>query len=270
MKSSYICRIIYNVIIYKCNGSRHGETRGANMRTAGESTMIRIAIVEDSEETRLELQRMISEYGKEKEMHFLFSLFSNGVNFISDYTPQYDLVFMDIDMPLLNGLETAKLLRKLDSDVGLVFVTNLGKYAIAGYDVGAIGFIVKPLNYAALSVKLQRILTKVREEAEPFLTVSSRSGLIKVALSDIYYISVDGRYVILHTKTGDIEDHKSMKQMEKELESHDFIRCDNSSMVNLKYISEINAQGAIVNGRLIPCSRNGRKALLDAFTLYLR
>ena len=232
--------------------------------------MIRVAIVEDQEETRLELQKMLMKFGQEKEISFRFALFSNGVNFISDYTPQYDLIFMDIDMPLLNGLETAKLLRKLDSDVGLAFVTNLGKYAIAGYDVGAIGFIVKPLNYATLSVKLQRILTKVHEEAEPYMTVSSKTGVIKVALSDIYYISVNGRYVTLHTKTGDIEEHKSMKQMEKELEAHDFIRCDNSSMVNLKYVSEINANGAIVNGQLVPCSRSGRKVLLDAFTLYLR
>ncbi len=232
--------------------------------------MIRVAIVEDQEETRLELQKLITRYGEEKEINFQFTLFTNGVDFISDYMPQYDLVLMDIDMPLLNGLETAKLLRKLDSSVSLAFVTNLGKYAIAGYDVGAIGFIVKPLNYATLSVKLQRILTKVHEEPEPYLTVSSKAGMVKVALADIYYISVNGRYVMLHTKTGDIEDHKSMKQMEKELETHDFIRCDNSSMVNLRYVTEINARGAIINGQAIPCSRSGRKVLMDAFTLYLR
>lgn len=232
--------------------------------------MIRVAIVEDSGETSQQLKSMIERFGKEYGKSFQFSMFSNGVNFISDYTPQFDLILMDIDMPLLNGLETSKILRKLDKDVPLVFVTNLEQYAISGYDVGAIGFIVKPLNYATLSVKMNRFVGMLREEEEPYLVVSSKSGVRKVNLSDIYYISVDGRYVILHTKAGEIELHKSMKQMETELASQNFVRCDNSSMVNLKYVSMVGSQGAIVNGMVVPCSRSGRKVLLDAFTMYLR
>lgn len=232
--------------------------------------MIRIAIVEDWKETREELQKLLERYGKENGKEFRFSLFPNGVDFISDYTPDYDLVFMDIDMPMLNGLATAKLLRKLDRDVALVFVTNLEKYAISGYDVGAVGFLVKPVNYAVLSVKMNRFLSMIHEEAEPYLVVSSRTGVVKVNLSDIYYISVNGRYVTLHTKNGIMDDRVSMKELEKELETHDFVRCDNSFMVNLKHVSEVDSEGAVVNGERVPCSRNRRKALLDAFTLYLR
>ncbi len=232
--------------------------------------MIRVAIVEDSKETAQQLKTMVERYGKENGTAFQFSTFSNGVDFISDYLPQYDLIFMDIDMPLLNGLETTKILRKLDGGVPLVFVTNLEKYAINGYDVGAIGFIVKPLNYATLSVKMRRFMEMVKKEEEPYLVVTSKSSVAKINLSDIYYITVDGRYVILHTKNGEIEHHKSMKQMEAELTPHDFVRCDNSSMVNLKHVSAVNSQSAIVNGDIVPCSRNGRKVLLDAFTIYLR
>ena len=232
--------------------------------------MIRVAIVEDSPENGQQLKAMLERYGRENDRSFQFSLFSNGVEFISDYQPQYDLVLMDIDMPLLNGLETSKILRKLDGDVPLVFVTNLEKYAINGYDVGAVGFIVKPLNYATLSVRMHRFMEKVRQEAEPYVVVSSRAGMIKVNLSDIYYVTVDGRYVLLHTRDGEIAHHKSMKQMEAELVPHDFVRCDNSSMVNLKYVSVVDSRGAVVNGVTVPCSRSGRKTLLDAFTLYLR
>ena len=232
--------------------------------------MIRVAIVEDSKENAQQLKAMVERYGKENGIAFHFSTFSNGVDFISDYLPQYDLIFMDIDMPLLNGLETTKILRKLYGGVPLVFVTNLEKYAINGYDVGAIGFIVKPLNYATLSVKMHRFMDMIKEEPEPYLVVSSKAGVLKVNLSDVYYITVDGRYVVLHTKTGEIDLHKSMKLLEKELSSYNFVRCDNSSMVNLKYVSMVNSQGAVVNGIVVPCSRNGRKVLLDAFTMYLR
>ena len=110
----------------------------------------------------------------------------------------------------------------------------------------------------------------VKKEEEPYLVVTSKSNVAKINLSDIYYITVDGRYVILHTKNGEIEHHKSMKQMEAELTPHDFVRCDNSSMVNLKHVSAVNNQSAVVNGDTVPCSRNGRKVLLDAFTIYLR
>lgn len=232
--------------------------------------MIRIAIVEDSQDTSQSLQKLIERYGREHGKSFHCTCFANGVDFITDYTPQYDLVFMDIDMPLLNGMETAKLLRKHDSDVALIFVTNLEKYAIFGYDVGALGFIVKPLTYAMLSVKLSRFLASRRERSEPYLVVTSKSGVVKVNLSDVYHISVNGRYVKLHTRNGEIEYHKSMKQLEKELGQYNFVRCDNSSMVNLKYVSAVNCQEAVVNDVTIPCSRNGRRVLMDAFTLYLR
>ena len=89
-------------------------------------------------------------------------------------------------------------------------------------------------------------------------------------LADILYITVLGRYVLLHTKTGNVEMHTSMKALEKELESQGFVRGDNSSMVNLKYVTAVNDKGAVIDGEVIPCSRNRKKALMDAFTCYLR
>ncbi len=232
--------------------------------------MIRVAIVEDSPETLRQLQGMIERYGMENGREFQFKCFSNGVDFISDYIPQYDIIFMDIDMPLLNGLETSRILRRLDRDVTLVFVTNLERYAINGYDAGAIGFIVKPLNYATFAIRMTRYLRHVAEGAEPFLLVTSKDGMAKVPLSDIYYITVSGRYVLLHTKNGEVECHKSMKALEQELQGHNFVRCDNSAMVNLKYVTAVQGSSAQVAGTSVPCSRNGRKTLLDAFTLYLK
>ena len=232
--------------------------------------MIRVAIVEDSSETLRQLQGMIERYGRENEREFQFKCFSNGVDFISDYIPQYDLIFMDIDMPLLSGLETSRILRKLDSDVTLVFVTNLERYAINGYDVGAVGFIVKPLNYATFAIRMNQFLRHVAEGTEPFLLVTSKDGMAKVPLSDIYYITVAGRYVLLHTRNGEVECHKSMKALEQELQVHDFVRCDNSAMVNLKYVTAVQGSSAQVAGVTVTCSRNGRKTLLDAFTLYLK
>lgn len=232
--------------------------------------LINVAIVDDDGQCAQELQELLEKYGEEHGETFHVSMFSNGVNFISDYTAGYDLIFMEIDMPHMDGFETAKLLRKVDSKVALVFVTNSVKYAIKGYEVDACDFIIKPVEYATFSVKLNRTIAKLDKNKETYLIVVSRNGMERVYYSEIYYITVQKRYVMLHTKKGPIEMHISMKELEEKLKGEPFVRGDNSSMVNLMYVSQVNQEGAIVNGQLIPCSRNRRKALLDAFTLYLK
>lgn len=236
----------------------------------GGGGMITVAIVEDEETNTRHLKSMLEQFGRENGKSFVISCFSNGINFISDYTANYDLVFMDIDMPHMNGIETARLMRKLDEDAVLVFVTNLAKYAIRGYEVAAADFLVKPVEYGVFCTKLKKVLKHVKSGDEPLLVVKSSLGKAKVLLSDIYYISVAGRYVMLHTKNGDVLMRISMKELEKQLKQYNFVRCDTSSMVNLAYVTTVNRDSAEVNGVSVPCSRNRRKALLDAFTLYLR
>lgn len=232
--------------------------------------MTRVAIVEDEEESARRLEEILKRYQDEFGTEFRISRFLDGIDFVDGYSADYDIVFMDIDMPHMNGMEAAKLMRECDPNVALIFVTNLAKYAIKGYDVGASGFLVKPLDYNTFCLRAGKEIERLKERDEPYLLVNSRVGKAKVLYSSICYITVHGRYVLLHMKNGVQELHVSMKELEPILSGHGFVRGDNSSMVNLKYVTEVNMEGAIVNGELIPCSRNRRKALLDAFTLYLR
>ena len=236
----------------------------------GVLVLLKVAVVEDDEKCAQHLKGLLEQYEMENGGKFQVVVFTNGINFISDYSAEYDLVFMDIDMPHMNGYETAKLLRQVDSKVALIFVTNLSKYALKGYEVDACDFIVKPAEYDSFSVKLTKAINKIGKDKEQYLLVTSRNGMGRVYYSEIYYITVLKRYVMLHTSKGPIEMHVSMKELELKLKDGPFARGDNSSMVNLMYVSEVNQDGAIVKGQLIPCSRNRRKALLDAFTLYMR
>ena len=232
--------------------------------------LLKIALIDDDESCTLRLKEMLEIYAKENGENFHIDTFSYGIDFISEYSSTYDLIFMDIDMPHMNGLKTAKLLRKVDDKVPLIFVTHLMKYAIKGYEVDASDFIIKPIEYESLSVKLRKVLSKIKERDEAYLLVSSRIGKMKVYYSDIYYITVLQRYVMLHTKKGDMEMRVSMKDLELQLQGTSFVRGDNSSMVNLMHVTEVNQEGAVINGQVIPSSRNRRKALMDAFTLYTR
>ncbi len=230
--------------------------------------MIKIAIVGESKEPQMQLKEFLICYGKKNELPLKIFSFPNGLNFISEYSYDYNLIIIYVDMSYMDGFETAKLLRKHDEKVAIIFIANQTNDAIKGYEVWASDFIVKPIEYKILVQKLDRIIRSAKEDM-PFLVSNLNREIVKVYLSDIYYITVNGRYVTLHTKNGEVVIRSSMKEIENKLANHHFARGDNSSMVNLMYVSHVNSQGAVVNGELIPCSRNRRKNLIDAFKLYL-
>lgn len=108
--------------------------------------MVSIAIVEDNEKERAYIRSCLDEISKQEEIPLHVEEFSSGTAFLGNYQPVYDIVLMDIEMPVMNGMETARMLRKIDETVLLLFVTNMSQYAVQGYDVDALDFIVKPIN----------------------------------------------------------------------------------------------------------------------------
>ena len=126
---------------------------------------MRIAVVEDEQNERDTLKGHLEKYdGGRGEIQV--SVFTTGFEFIENYRSQFDLVFMDIEMPHLDGMSAAEKLREIDPFVMLVFVTNLKQYAIKGYSVQAIDFLVKPVSYYALSIlmnKAKRIMVSKKE-----------------------------------------------------------------------------------------------------------
>lgn len=231
--------------------------------------VMKIAIVDDEEQSRALLKEYIEKYAAGRNMVVEVVLFKNGLDLVSEYTADYDIIFMDIVMSFMDGIAIAKTLRKLDRTVALVFVTNMAKFAIKGYEVDAAGFIIKPFTYAAIASRLDKIIARLPRREADTLCVKQEIGLAKVFISDIIYVKVEGRYVSLHTVEGDMIMRKPMKDVEKMLEKYKFVRCDNSYLVNLKYVSAIGKNSAVVAGEEIPVSRAKRKKFLDAFTVYL-
>ena len=119
------------------------------------------------------------------------------MDFISDYKVDFDIILMDIDMPHMNGLDTARRLRQVDEGVALIFITNLAQYAINGYEVRALDFIVKPVEYRELEYKLNRALLYCRRHGEDALTLESAGVARRVPLRTIYYVEVYNHSIIL-------------------------------------------------------------------------
>ena len=112
--------------------------------------MLRIAIVEDEASVRETLKSYIERFSEETGEHHVISEFQDGDEILDGYSAEYDLILLDIQMKRIDGYETAKKIRALDEDVILVFVTNMADYAIKGYGVRAMDFILKPVEYVML------------------------------------------------------------------------------------------------------------------------
>ena len=118
---------------------------------------MRVAIIEDMDENIAILQTYLNRYGKEHAIQIQTSSYKDGMHFITDYHPVWDLILLDIEMPLLNGMDTARQIRKADPDVLIIFITCLTQYAIEGYSVRALDYVLKPVQYYAFSAKLNQV-----------------------------------------------------------------------------------------------------------------
>ena len=121
---------------------------------------MRIAVVEDEQEQRDLLSGYIQKFAQETNTQHTVDLFENGLKLLEDFKPEYDIILLDIEMPGINGMETAEQIRALDENVVLMFITNMAQYAVGGYSVGALDFVLKPINYTTFSIRFSRAVKR--------------------------------------------------------------------------------------------------------------
>ncbi len=203
-----------------------------------------------------------------EDTQFAVTRFKNGVTFLAAEGSDFDLVFMDIEMPSLNGMETAKRLRKLNPSVVLVFVTNFAQYAVNGYEVGALDFLVKPVTYANFEVKLLRATETVKMRAKDIVVISGSDGVVTVSKSDIKYVEIMSHDMIYHTVgCGDLRAYGTLKKAEEML-GPCFVRCSSAYLVNLAFVKSVRGYTVTVGGDKLPLSRLRKKAFMESLADY--
>lgn len=225
--------------------------------------MIRIAVVEDSMADWAFLQDFLERYRKARSEQFSISRFPNGMDFISDYKADFDIILMDIDMPHLNGLDTARRLRQVDENAALIFITNLAQYAINGYEVRALDFMVKPVEYEELEYKLDRALLYCRRHGDAALTLESAGVARRVPLRTIYYVEVYNHSLIYHTAAGDITAHGQLKDLEADSRFARFAKCNSCYLVNCEQVTQVHPNHVTVGGDRLPISRRKKKGFMS-------
>ena len=233
--------------------------------------MLGIAIVEDDREQAALLETHIKRYAAEHQLVVSVSVFYDAVTFLEKYTQGYQMIFMDIKMPMLDGMDAARFLRERDQKVVLVFVTTMRQYAIQGYDVDAADFIVKPVNYPEFALKFTRLLGKVErpEAVSPDVFIKTENSFVRLAPSDIFYVEGKGHYCVYHTASGEYRRYQALKNAEASLSSRSFARCNNFLLVNLEHVSKIDGMSVFVEGEELQISHPKRKAFVEAFSQFM-
>ena len=231
--------------------------------------MIRIAIVEDAAFDRQVLRDCLREYGQETGTELQITEFTGGTAFLEQYQEDLDLIFMDIMMDGLDGLTTARKLRRRDDKVLLVFVTSMLQYAVQGYSVDAMDFIVKPVTYTGLKLCMDRVVRRLNEATPVRLRFTNREGTHSVDAAEICYIESLEHKIVVHTVQGEIQSDMSLAAAEKMVKALPFFRCHVSYLVNLRYVDRVSGNDVWVNGDRLAISRYRRKDFLEAWSAWL-
>lgn len=231
--------------------------------------MTHIAICDDEPDFAHHLETLIRRYALETGEEIKTTLYYDGLELIEKYEPSTDLIFLDIQMRLVDGLHAAERIRQMDESVGIIFLTTLTQYGLEGYKYQAADYIIKPLKYVRLKNELDKFIARRRLTDTPSVVVSNDSGKYKVMLKNLRYVETFNRNLLFHTEQENIICYKTMKETAKDLSPHGFSRCHNAYLVNLSYVKNVKKlEISLITGETLPISQPRRKEFMEELTEY--
>lgn len=234
--------------------------------------MIRIGILEDEKEAAEELIRYIRKYEEQTGGQQVFEVrwFSSSWEFLEQYRADYDILFFDIQMPQLDGMEAARRVYAQDKEAIIIFVTGLSQYAINGYEVNALDYVVKPITYNRISDKLDKALAHLAKRPRHKVMLSKENSMVCLDISDIYYVEVTGHTLAYHSAQGIFSLRANLSNAEKDLRDYGFSRCNKCYLVNLQHVKRIEKNTVLVGGDTLAISRGQQKSFMNDFLVYIQ
>ena len=228
-----------------------------------------IAIVEDEKQNGDYLEELVIQYSRKNNIEFEITRYSDGAEIAFEYRSQFDIILLDIEMEKMDGLEAAKIIRKSDKDVIIIFVTHLAQYALKGYSVNALSYLLKPVTPFALSHELGRALERLIRKVDDYIFINKENSLVRLNVKDILYIESVGHKTLIKTKKEEYLVPGTIRNMEEQVSKFNFFRCNNGYLVNLAAVTGITDGCALVAEHRLPISRPRKKAFLEALTRYM-
>ena len=225
--------------------------------------MLRIAICDDEtaarDALRIQLEKILIEDAE--EIVYEFSSGTNAASWLANHPGEIDLLFLDVEMKGLSGMETAEKIRTFDDQILIVFVTGYSDYVFDGYLVGAMDYLMKPASEEKLRQLIGRVRVKSEQEEPRTFTLKNMDGTWRFRLFDILYFYSDRRKVILVTARGEYSFYARLDEIEKQL-SPDFVRIHQRYLIHPAHVDFLNSESVTICGRDLPCSRRYRETAL--------
>lgn len=233
--------------------------------------MIKVAIVEDDKNYSKTLYTYIKQYEKEHSTSFQVSFFFDGLDIVSEYRSNFDIILFDIQMKHLDGMKAAQSIRKLDEDVVFIFITSTVEFAIQGYVVDALGYLLKPVPYLAFSQLMLKAIKRVEQkQTKEYLTIEVDNKLLKLELDQIYYMESQKHSICIHSERGTFLTSGPLKKLEESLHLKGFSKCHNAYLIHLRHVISASCNTILLSNQLeLPLSRTKKKAFMRDLTDYL-
>ena len=227
--------------------------------------MVNIVICENDKNDQEFVRSKVVDILDDLNIEYEIKIYNSGENLIEEYKRNADIILMDIQMDGIDGMETAREIRKVDDKVEIIFITSFVEYALEGYEVKAYRYLLKPVKDEDLKTSLINCLNDINL-LKKSIVIKEGDTRVKLSLKDIMYIEVQKNDITVHTLNGIYETKGTMSNFESEINSDTFIRCHKSYLVNLEYIKSIKRYTAILeNDEEIPLGRNKYKEVKDKF-----
>lgn len=231
--------------------------------------LLRVAIVENEEDVAKKDVLLLERYAKEKNISLETETFLNAFNFLES-KKDFDVVLMDIDMPGINGMQAAEELRKTNKNIDIIFTTNLPQFAVDGYKVQAIDFVVKPITFTNLSFAMDKIREKKGNAENGTFFLKIGGGVRRFNNSDIIYFEMSGHSLIIHKENEEpFKMRGALKVIEKSLNPEVFAKINSGIIINLsKVVSFEEGIVLLEDGSRLPISRSHKKEFATKLTRF--
>lgn len=228
----------------------------------------RFAIVEDDEGARSLLLSFLAKYSQEANQPFSVKAFSNGGDLFASGLA-FDVYFLDIELPGMNGLAIAQKIRSTNSLSAILFVTAIAQYAIKAYEYQARYYLVKPIVYPDFAYKLGKTLEGLAVSSPHSFSVKTTQGTYVFSSNEVKYVEVRNHTLIYHLVKETIERTGTLSAVEKELLDNGLLKCNRCFFVNPHYISRIDGYTLYLGDDSLLISRPQKKAFESAFKAWL-
>lgn len=228
---------------------------------------VKIALCDDSKNDRDSIYKALTEYLDRNDLYAQIDIYDSGEHFLSGDTRQYDLVFLDIFMKDINGMETAKKLIAENKKTQIIFASTSTEYAAEAFSIEALHYLVKPINVE----QLWRVLDKFFQSFSDLSMIDIKVGRMEesIFVNDILYIEADGKRTRIFTRNGEILCSQSLAEMANLVPQGQFCMPIRWALVSMKEIVNIQTNELELNGGTkIPISRSKREEIKDAFAQF--